>query len=98
LHRPLGYESPADLVDKYPQFYWDNGVSVYWGRDPLPELDLERAAMVRWPMSSCAVAGQRPSNRTIGSDIALRAARFAALPQLGADGQALPTGPAIYLL
>ena len=29
LHRPLGYESPADLVDKYPQFYWDNGVSVY---------------------------------------------------------------------
>ena len=28
LNRQLGYESPADLVDKYPQFYWDN-VSPY---------------------------------------------------------------------
>ena len=28
LHRQLGYESPADLVDKYPQFYWDK-VSPY---------------------------------------------------------------------
>jgi len=24
LNRQLGYESPADLVDKYPQFYWNN--------------------------------------------------------------------------
>jgi hypothetical protein len=24
LNRQLGYESPADFVDKYPQFYWDN--------------------------------------------------------------------------
>ena len=24
LNRQLGYESPADLVDKYPQFYWDS--------------------------------------------------------------------------
>ena len=23
LNRQLGYELPADLVDKYPQFYWD---------------------------------------------------------------------------
>jgi hypothetical protein len=23
LNRQLGYESPADLVDSYPQFYWD---------------------------------------------------------------------------
>jgi hypothetical protein len=23
LNRQLGYESPADLVDKYPQFYWE---------------------------------------------------------------------------
>jgi hypothetical protein len=28
LNRQLGYESPADLVDKYPQFYW-NSVSPY---------------------------------------------------------------------
>ena len=28
LNRQLGYESPADLIDKYPQFYWDN-VSPY---------------------------------------------------------------------
>jgi hypothetical protein len=24
LNRQLGYESPADLVDKYPQFYWES--------------------------------------------------------------------------
>ena len=23
MNRQLGYELPADLVDKYPQFYWD---------------------------------------------------------------------------
>jgi hypothetical protein len=28
LTRQLGYGSPADLVDKYPQFYWDR-VSPY---------------------------------------------------------------------
>ena len=28
LNKQLGYESPADLVDKYPKFYWDN-VSPY---------------------------------------------------------------------
>jgi hypothetical protein len=28
VNRQLGYESPADLVDKYPQFYW-NSVSPY---------------------------------------------------------------------
>ena len=24
LNEQLGYETPADLVDKYPQFYWDS--------------------------------------------------------------------------
>lgn len=24
MNRQLGYESPADLVDKYPQFYWES--------------------------------------------------------------------------
>jgi len=24
LNRQLGYESPADVVDRYPQFYWNN--------------------------------------------------------------------------
>jgi hypothetical protein len=24
LNRQLGYENPADLVDKYPQFYWSS--------------------------------------------------------------------------
>ena len=24
LNRQLGYELPADLVDKYPQFYWNS--------------------------------------------------------------------------
>src|SRR6516164_9872732 len=28
LNKQLGYESPSDLVDKYPQFYW-NRISPY---------------------------------------------------------------------
>ena len=28
LNRQLGYESPADIVHKYPQFYW-NSVAPY---------------------------------------------------------------------
>jgi hypothetical protein len=28
MNRQLGYESPADLTDRYPQFYW-NGVSAH---------------------------------------------------------------------
>ena len=28
LNKQLGYETPADLVDKYPQFYW-NSISPY---------------------------------------------------------------------
>src|SRR6188472_3655015 len=24
LNKQLGYETPADLVDKYPQFYWNS--------------------------------------------------------------------------
>ena len=24
LNKQLGYQSPADIVDKYPQFYWNN--------------------------------------------------------------------------
>src|SRR5262249_41199408 len=24
LNRQFGYESPADIVDKYPRFYWNN--------------------------------------------------------------------------
>ena len=26
LNKQLGYESPADLVDKYPQFYWNRSL------------------------------------------------------------------------
>jgi len=28
LNKQLGYETPADIVDKYPQFYW-NRISPY---------------------------------------------------------------------
>ena len=24
VNRQLGYESPADIVERYPQFYWDS--------------------------------------------------------------------------
>lgn len=28
MNKQLGYSSPADLVDKYPEFFW-NGVSMH---------------------------------------------------------------------
>jgi hypothetical protein len=48
LNRQLGYESPADLIDKYPQFY-----STHSERHPLPERDLERTAVDQRPLQQC---------------------------------------------
>src|SRR6185437_12244559 len=38
VHKQLGYESPADMVDRYPQFYW-NKVERYVG-DALRYLEM----------------------------------------------------------
>ena len=50
MNRQLGYGSPADVVDKYPQFYWEQSVSAHSGGPPLPERDLEREAMDQRPL------------------------------------------------
>jgi hypothetical protein len=50
LNRQLGYESPADIVDKYPRFYWNNVSLHHPGRyrlpsgPPRPYLDLVNAS------------------------------------------------------
>ncbi len=53
LNRQLGYESPADLVDKYPQFYWDSVSPHIQERHPLSERDRERAAVDQRPLQQC---------------------------------------------
>ncbi|MBV9286881.1 MAG: metal-dependent phosphohydrolase [Hyphomicrobiales bacterium] len=45
LNRQLGYQSPADLVDKYPQFFWNN-VSPHI-QDALRYLDVTASGR-RW--------------------------------------------------
>jgi hypothetical protein len=45
MNRQLGYESPADLVDKYPQFYW-NSISPHIQR-AIPYLNVTSSGR-RW--------------------------------------------------
>ena len=56
LNKQLGYESPADIVDKYPQFYWNN-ISPHTGRYRLPQCYLE------WALVDCRPLQQRISCR-----------------------------------
>jgi hypothetical protein len=53
LNRELGYESPADLVDKYPQLYWEKLSPYIPERHPLLERDLKRAAVDQLPLQQC---------------------------------------------
>src|SRR5262245_16860785 len=55
LNRQLGYESPADIVDKYPQFYWDNVSPHICYRLPQCHLD--------WALVDCRSLQQRISCR-----------------------------------
>ena len=52
MNKQLGYTSPADLTDLYPQFYW-NSVSSYPDRHPLSQRDFERSAVDRQPLQQC---------------------------------------------
>ena len=63
MNKQLGYDLPADLVDKYPRFVLEQGVSSHSGRPALPERHLERAAMDQRPLQqrlsrrACAAPG-----------------------------------------
>ena len=50
LTKTLGYKTPADVVYKYPQFYWKNVAPQIPDRHPLSQRDLERTAVGRQPL------------------------------------------------
>ncbi len=50
MNKQLGYTSPADLTDLYPQFYWNSVSAARPDRDPLPQCHVERTAMDRQPL------------------------------------------------
>ena len=45
LNKTLGYDTPADLVYKYPQFYWNNVAPQIQTANRLSQCNFERAAM-----------------------------------------------------
>ena len=45
LNKTLGYETPADVVYKYPQFYWKQRRSANSDGDTLSQCHLKRASM-----------------------------------------------------
>ena len=78
LNRQLGYETPADLVDKYPQFYWGRCVPLYFGGHPLPQRDRERAPVDQRPLQqrlsrrardSCGCPAHNPNQLRRGQTI-----------------------------
>ena len=60
MNRQLGYTSPADLVNLYPQFYWKSVLSARPGGDPLSQRDVERAAMDCEPLQQRLPRRARP--------------------------------------
>jgi hypothetical protein len=57
LNKQLGYETPADLVDKYPQFYWNSISPPHPGRYPLPERNLQRTPVDCRPLQQRVSCG-----------------------------------------
>ena len=53
INRQLGYKSPADIVDRYPQFYWNPRGAANPDRDWLSQQDVERPAMDLKPLRQC---------------------------------------------
>ncbi len=53
INRQLGYESPADIVDRYPQFYWNMVAPHIQGAINLPEHDGKRPPVDREPLQQC---------------------------------------------
>jgi len=53
LNKQLGYESPADIVDKYPQFLLEQHFSTHPGRYRLSQCYLARALVGCRPLQQC---------------------------------------------
>ncbi len=53
MNKTLGYDTPADIVYKYPQFYWNNVAPQIQTGDTLSQCHLERTAMDRKPAQQC---------------------------------------------
>ena len=53
LNKTLGYGTPADIVYKFPQFYWTNVAPQIYACDPLSQCDLKRSPMDRQPPQQC---------------------------------------------
>ena len=62
MNRQLGYSSPADLIDKYPAFFW-NCVSMHI-EDGLKLSEPDRV----WPAMDCELASPCPLRRAFGPD------------------------------
>ena len=60
LNKQFGYETPADLVDKYPQFYWNSVSPHIQAAIRYLNITVERAALDRRPLQ------QRLSRRARG--------------------------------
>ena len=50
LNRQLGYDNPADLVDKYPQFYWNSVAPHVQTAIRYLNVTVERTAVGRQPL------------------------------------------------
>ena len=53
LNKTLGYETPADVVYKYPQFYWNNVAPQIQTGDTLSQCHVERTPMDSKPLWQC---------------------------------------------
>ena len=60
MNKQLGYTSPADLTDLYPQFYWNSVSLAYPDRHPLSQRHLERTAVDRQPLQQRVPRRARP--------------------------------------
>ena len=50
LNKTLGYDTSADIVYKFPQFYWNNMAAANSNGDTLSQCYLERAPMDSEPL------------------------------------------------
>src|SRR5215470_9907963 len=74
LNRQLGYNTPADVVNLYPKFYWNCVAPQGADGDPLPERHVERPALDRQSLQQRVPCRAR--------HLAVRAAEVGAAGQL----------------
>ena len=63
MNKTLGYDTPADIIYKYPQFYWTHVAPQVQASHQLSQCDLERTAM------DCQSLQQRVSRRARGQSV-----------------------------